>query len=206
MNSYLKGENNNPQEILYDVKVDLSSFFLILTQETAIKKGKYSPDKTIYKKCGCIKCNPQVHESAAFIKTETKESTLRKFTLAVSASNRFKLTNIGTNPNLKYQQSNKETASKNEKSEKDPDIFMSCNFEDSFRKDFEDLNSERANTSDKKDNNQANGKIKSTDSIYEVQKIILMLRIFNLKVHVQKFRDNKLETKEPVIFLFLFLC
>jgi hypothetical protein len=96
----LKGENNNPQEILFDVKLDLSSFFLILTQETATKKGKYSPNNIIYKKCLCNKCRPEtMQESAESAKFKNPNNTnlkenfhrkLSKSTMGISAANRFK--------------------------------------------------------------------------------------------------------------------
>jgi len=106
---------------------------------------------------------------------------------------------------LKYQTS-KENVTKIELPEIEKEEFLSCNVEDSFQKDFADLNSEQTNRPYKNDGDQTNNKSKSTDKIYEVQKIILMLRIFNLKLHVQKFRDNKVETKDSVIFFFSFYC
>lgn len=55
LQSYLKGENNNPEEIIYDIELSVFSFFLILTQESTTRKGKYAP-KNINKKCTCAKC------------------------------------------------------------------------------------------------------------------------------------------------------
>lgn len=76
--------------------------------------------------------------------------------------------------------------------------FFSCNFEDSFEKDFADLNSDHANLMDKNHADNMKNKPKASDKIYEIQKIILMLRVFNLKLHIQKFRDNKIESKDSV--------
>lgn len=58
LQSYLKGENNNPEEIIYDIELSVFSFFLILTQESTTRKGKYAP-KNIKKKCNCARCESE---------------------------------------------------------------------------------------------------------------------------------------------------
>jgi len=94
---------------------------------------------------------------------------------------------------------------KNEENYKESDEFLSCNLEDSFRKDFADLNSDQANIIDKNDEGLLNNKSKSSDKIYEVQKIILMLKIFNVSMHMLKFRDNKIKSNENVEFSSIFI-
>lgn len=88
MNSYLKGENNNPLEILFDIRLELSSFFLILTQNATVKKGKYSATQTILKNCKCIICEPNPQESAGF-RSHTNNK-MHKSVAAINASNRLK--------------------------------------------------------------------------------------------------------------------
>ena len=86
LNSYLKGENNNPKEILYDIQLDLSSFFLILTQDTSVKKGKYSAQNIVHKRCKCQKCMPQkMEESAEFHKKQA--FTFKEANLNIRMSN-----------------------------------------------------------------------------------------------------------------------
>ena len=62
------------------------------------------------------------------------------------------------------------------------------------------MNSDHANNTDRNDGKFLNNKPKAGEKLYDTQKIILMLRIFNLKLPIQKFRDNKIETKEKVIY------
>lgn len=207
LNSYLKGENNNPLEILFDIRLELSSFFLILTQNATVKKGKYSARQTLLKNCKCIKCSPDTQESAGF-RSHTNNK-MHKSVAAISASNRLKSTNItflnyyikfflamGTYNNLK-QSTEKENI---QDSPNNFEEFASCIFEESFQKDFEDLNSKRTNTQNLNDDENQKRFFKNTDKIYEFQKIILVLRISSLKLHIQKFRDNKIESKENVNF------
>ena len=100
---------------------------------------------------------------------------------------------------------------KAEEIHKESEVYLSCNLdeksgnlEDSFRKDFDDLNSNQANITDRNEGNLENNKPKSSDKIYDVQKIILMIRVFNLSLHVLKFRDNKIKSNENVKFSLFF--
>lgn len=75
--------------------------------------------------------------------------------------------------------------------------------EESFQKDFADLNSERMNVPKNNENENDKNNYKNSDKIYEIQKIILMLRVCGLKLHVQKFRDSKIESKDNVFMIVL---
>ncbi|CAD8104021.1 unnamed protein product [Paramecium primaurelia] len=171
LTSYLKGENNHPNQLKIDFKLKIHSIFFLIFHHREQNCVKYTPENTkIFKFCQC-----RYH-----LKQLKKQSSSRK--KQRQSSNVNTLTQISS-----------EALKQNEDK-----IFYSVNYIDSFYEDMEDLNgvgSEISESSNRQERVQ-NKEQKQNEIQPLHQRFVLMISFIGIRVPLHIYQNGGIETPQ----------
>ncbi|CAD8125695.1 unnamed protein product [Paramecium sonneborni] len=172
--SYLKGENNHPNQLKIDFRLKIHSIFILIFENRELNFVKYTPENTkIFKFCQC-----RYH-----IKLLKKQTSTRK--KVRQSSNVNTLTQV-------YN----ETIKQNE--DKD---FHSANYIDSFYEDMEDLNGISSDISQSSDGFEKKKKVQICEQKLNAdqplhQRFVLMICIIGIQVPLNIYQNGGIQTPQ----------
>ncbi|CAK91760.1 unnamed protein product (macronuclear) [Paramecium tetraurelia] len=171
LTSYLKGENNHPNQLKIDFKLKIHSIFFLIFEQRELNCVKYTPENTkIFKFCQC-----RYH-----LKLLKKQASSRK--KVRQSSNVNTLTQV-------Y----------NEMKQGEDKSFHSVNYIDSFYEDMEDLNgveseiSQQSNSLEKVNNQEQ--KQNADQPLH--QKFVLLISFIGIRVPLHIYQNGGIQTPQP---------
>ncbi|CAD8200188.1 unnamed protein product [Paramecium octaurelia] len=179
LSSYLKGENNHPDQIKIQFTLDIHSIFILLFELRTANYVKYTPENTkIFQFCQC-KYHIRLLKKAAYSRKKSRQS---------SHINTF---------NQVYQDTQKQNEEKS---------FHTAKEVDSFYEDIEDLNgvgsmvSQSSNSLEKCNSSD----LKQSNDQQQHQKLVLMINFIGIRVPLFIYQNGAIQTpsikksKEPL--------
>ncbi|CAD8117933.1 unnamed protein product [Paramecium sonneborni] len=169
LQSYLKGENNHPDQIKIQFTLEIHSIFILLFEQRISNYVKYTPENTkIFQFCQC-KYHIRLLKQTNYSRKKSRQS---------SYNNSF---------NQVYQETQKINEDKS---------FQTAKIVDSFYEDIEDLNgvgsiiSQSSNSSD-----QCNSfELKQTNDQLYHQKFVLMINFIGIRVPLYIYQNGTIQT------------
>ncbi|CAD8080873.1 unnamed protein product [Paramecium sonneborni] len=171
LSSYLKGQNNDPDQVKTWIYINIHSIFLIILENRPPNIAAYCPKNTkIFSSCQCKKCIQLI-----------KRPQLDK-----KKSSSF-------NQSLSISEVIKQTSKNNEEG-----TFHSAKEIDSFYEDIEDLNKDDSQYSiissqDQKNNNSMS---KYNFESKRSNKLILLISLINIKIPISIYQNGRIKTNE----------